>query len=317
MERSSSWSGSASLYSVILRQTVPMQILVIVLGLLLPPLAVVPLQLQRRIIDEALPAADIELLLTFVAVYVAATLLRLGIKFVVVYLRGWIAEIVARVLRTALIEARRRLRREGPPPNSLGAAISVMTAEVDPLGEFAAEALNTPLIQGGIMVSVLGFMFVAEPELAAIAIVALVTESLITPLLQHWINILTFKRIRTLRRAGHDLIESTRSEARSSLIDALREVRFTYRLRLRMNFLKALLRVTRNLIDHSAEIAVLGFGVWMVTHGETKIGVVVAFLSGLRQLRDPWSELVSFYRRLVNARVKYRLVYGLIKPAAQ
>jgi hypothetical protein len=46
----------------------------------------------------------------------------------------------------------------------------------------------------------------------------------------------------------------------------------------------------------------------MVIRGETELGVVVAFLSALRQIQGPWGELLDFYRRLADAQVKYRLV---------
>ena len=40
--------------------------------------------------------------------------------------------------------------------------LKLETGEVDPLGEFAAEAINTPLIQGATLVAVIGFMFVCS-----------------------------------------------------------------------------------------------------------------------------------------------------------
>ena len=66
--------------------------------------------------------------------------------------------------------------------------------------------------------------------------------------------------------------------------------------------------IGRNLIDHTADIAVIVMGATLVIRGETEIGVIVAFLSGLREVRGPWGELVSFYRRLADAWVKYALV---------
>lgn len=307
------WRGSATVYSVILRQTWPLQGLVIGLGLLLPPLAVLPLEIQRRVVDIAIPGKDLEFLAWLAAAYLAVVLVQGAIKFVVIYLRRWIAEIVTRVLRVALVDKRRR-QSDRSALQTLGSATSIMAGEVEPIGGFAAEALNTPLIQGGTLLAVFGYMLATEAALAAVGIVALISEALITPIIQHWINLLTYRRIRALRRAGHDLIEATRPGERHALIDSLGEIRLTYRLRLRMNRLKAGLKVIRNLIDSVAEIAVLVIGAWMVTTGATELGVVVAFMTALRRVREPWSELVSFYRRLADARVKYRLIYGQIRP---
>lgn len=311
----SRWSPGPSVYSVILRPTWPLQAAALALGLLLPALAVVPLDLQRRIIDDAIPSADMGLLGTLAAIYVAAIGLRAGLKFAVHVLRGRIAAVVERVLRVTLISARRRARgREGT--RSLGAATSVMTAEVEPIGGFAAEALTTPMIQGATLLAVAGFMLANDLRLAAIGIAALATEAVITPVIQHWINMLTFWRIRALRRAGHHVISAAHRGAGRALVPALHEVRRTYRLRLAMVRLKAALKVLRNLIDNLAEIAVLGVGAAMVAAGETQIGVVVAFLAALRRVREPWSELVTFYRSFADARVKYRLVRAQLLPEA-
>ena len=143
---------------------------------------------------------------------------------------------------------------------------------------------------------------------------ALAAEVVITPILQHRINRLSWRRIRTLRRAGRNVVEGSAEDGDGHVVASLHEIRRSYRLRMRMNRLKALLKVTRNLIDNVAELGVLVIGAWMVMQGRTEIGVVVAFLTGLRTMRGPWSELVNFYRRLSDARVKYRLVYGVIRP---
>ncbi len=230
-----------------------------------------------------------------------------GLKSVIAFFRGWIAEVVTRTLRDQLIKAQRR-RKAAQAQASLGDITSGLTAEVDPIGAFAAEALNTPLIQGGVLLGVFGFMLVAETELAVIAGAAFVAEATATPILQFYINKLTCRRIQSLRRMGRDVIRARGASRRAHFIDSLSLARIVYRIRLQMNLLKALLKFVRSLIAHTADVAVLTYGAWLIMNGKTQIGVIVAFLSALREARDPWKELVSFYRRWSDARVKYRLV---------
>jgi len=45
-------------------------------------------------------------------------------------------------------------------------------------------------------------------------------------------------------------------------------------------------------------------GGWFVMQG----GTVVAFISGLSKINDPWNDLITFFRDMTNARVKYRLI---------
>ncbi|HML09345.1 MAG TPA: hypothetical protein VK432_00690 [Stellaceae bacterium] len=42
------------------------------------------------------------------------------------------------------------------------------------------------------------------------------------------------------------------------------------------------------------------------------VGTVVAFISGLTKVNDPWNDLVTFLRDMTNARVKYRLIAGVV-----
>ncbi|MEM7498570.1 MAG: ABC transporter ATP-binding protein [Pseudomonadota bacterium] len=305
--RPRAWPKSHSLYTLILRQTLWLQGTVIALGLMLPALAVLPLDLQRRIIDEAIPAQDLDLLGWFALIYAGAVLGRITLKFAIFYLRGWIAEIVARVMRVALIDAQRR-RGSARAHASLGPATSVLTAEVDPLGGFASEAISTPLIQGGTLLGVIGYMAITEPRLAAIGYGSLALEAILTPIIQTRINRLTHERIATLRLAGGEMIAAAEPTEHRHLVTTLHGVRRTYIIRLRQNTLKAALKALRKLLERGADIAVLAVGALLVMQGEIGLGLVVAFLSGLREVRGPWSELVSFYRRLTDAQVKYLLV---------
>ena len=213
------WTGGISMYSLIARQTARLQAATIVLGLLLPPLAVVPLEVQRRIIDDAIPAGDIGEVTSLAAVLAGAVLAAALIRGLLHYLQGWIVEIVTRILRVSLVSAQRR-RPAARARSELGAVTAVMAAEVEPLGDFAAEAINTPLVQGGTLVSVLGYMFVTEPRLAVIGGAALAAEGVLTPLMQERINLLTGERIVRLRRAGLDLIESTEPGRHRALVPA-------------------------------------------------------------------------------------------------
>ena len=307
MRRKSGWTGRTSLYSLLVGQTLGLQIAAIALGLTLPLIAVVPLRLQERVIDDAIPAADVALILQLAAIYVATVLLSAVVKFLVSYTRSWIAEIVSRIIRVAMVEAQRH--RKGPTAtHTLGTVTSVITGEVEDLGAFAAEALNTPLIEGGTMISLLGFIAYSRTDLAMIGVAAMVFQAVLTPLVQSHINRLTRKRIKALRRAGLDMIEAAVPGRHIQIVEALREIRHTYRLRLRMNLMKALLKVANNLIMNAASIAVLTYGGWLVIKGEMGIGLIVAFLSGLSQISDHWGELLDFYRRYTDARVKYGLV---------
>ena len=52
-------------------------------------------------------------------------------------------------------------------------------------------------------------------------------------------------------------------------------------------------------------------GGYLVLQGQTELGTIVAFLSGLDRINDPWNELVNFYREWSVTEVKYALIKDL------
>jgi ABC-type bacteriocin/lantibiotic exporter with double-glycine peptidase domain len=160
------------------------------------------------------------------------------------------------------------------------------------------------------MIGVAGFMFVSEPWLAAIGLGTMAIQGVVVPVVRHRINLMSRRRVNAVRRANADMIAAVEMDDPAGYRHALREVRLGYRLRLRMNVFKAGLKAFLKLSDNLAVIVVLGVGGMMVMQGETTLGIIVAFLEGLRRVRQPWDALVSFYRTFADAQIKYRLVLG-------
>lgn len=315
MKSASYWTGRTSIYSLILGRTFKLQIAILVMGLGLPFLAVIPLHLQQQLIDDTIPSRNLQRIVLMAGEYGAVVLATGVLKFLVAYLRGLVQEIVDRVLRVAIVEAQRR-RSAADATQSLGTVTSVITAEVEDLGAFASEALNTPLIEGGTLISLMGFVAYSDMRLAAIGLGALLFQAVITPTMQSRINRLTRKRIKALRHAGLSMIDNANSGTESLIITALQDVRRTYRLRIRMNVLKALTKVMNNLVLNIATILILTYGGWLVIQGQVSIGLVVAFVTGLQQIGDHWGELLDYYRRYTDAQIKFVLVAHAAAPGA-
>ena len=62
-----------------------------------------------------------------------------------------------------------------------------------------------------------------------------------------------------------------------------------------------------NLMHHLAVAAVLCVGGWLALEGRVEIGTVVAMVSGLGKLNDPWGDVVNWAREYSVVSVKYRL----------
>jgi len=78
-----------------------------------------------------------------------------------------------------------------------------------------------------------------------------------------------------------------------------------FKLKFSMNFLMNL--------THQLGIAViLCVGGWFVVNGKTEVGTVVAFVSGLTTVKDPWGDLVAWFQNLMVTSAKYQLISEVV-----
>ena len=86
----------------------------------------------------------------------------------------------------------------------------------------------------------------------------------------------------------------------------------------------AVILATAKLGGHLAERlgqpAVLGallVGGWSVYTEQLEIGGVVAFISGISRITDPWGDLVNYFRDVNITQVKFRLLSEAVNQQAR
>lgn len=304
-----------SVYSYILQHTKRGQVLVIGLTLAILPLAPVPLEIQRRILDEAIANKDAELLVRLALFYVGALLLAAGLKFLMKLQREYIAAGLVHSLRGSLYHCIYTVT----PPSHLtqtgdqideGAVVAMLTGEAQKLGGFAGSAFSGPLLQIGTLIVVLGYMFWIEPLVASIALALYSPQFLIVPFAQMRMNALTKDTALTVRELGgfivdnaeHALVGREPPQQYLSLTDRILDLR--RRFALTKNGMKAL----NNLLIALGPFGVTVYGGYLVINGETEIGVILAFVSGLERLGGPIRELINLYRDVAFARIRYGML---------
>jgi ABC-type bacteriocin/lantibiotic exporter with double-glycine peptidase domain len=72
-----------------------------------------------------------------------------------------------------------------------------------------------------------------------------------------------------------------------------------------------------NLCSHLQIVSALLIGGWWVYTDRLQIGGVVAFISGISRLNDPWGDLVNYFRDLTITQVKYRLLANSVNELAR
>ena len=301
IRRSGDDSPASSVWGFVWRMTGRAQIGVTCLAAIAMIVSLAPIELQRRMIDDALPEGDAELLLLLGAVYLAMILLLQLLKFIVGMTTGWLAESTSAYVRAHLWGL-----RSGQGSKDIS---SVMLTEVDALAGFAGNAPSQFIANVTMLLGALGYMFWVEPLVALAGLCLIAPQAAFTPLVQRRLNIYVSTRLRLLRRFSASL------EKGADLQEAEIQSRLRNLFKARMAFLwwKFLMKATLNALNAAAPLGVILVGGWMAIEGDTTVGVIVAFVGGFSRLGDPIRQLIAFYREAAEASVRHDLLASWMK----
>ena len=289
------------------------QLLLLALTVSVFLIEVVPLELQRRIVDNLVKDRPYDRVILLCAVYAGVVLVQGGTKLGLNVYRGWVGERATRELRHRIHSVIEAPLTSSPAAEAQGIAVSMIVAEVEPIGGFVGESVSEPLLQGGILASVLAYLIHIDPWMALGAFALFIPQFFFVPLMQAAVNRRAGARIRILRQLGIGVIDQTNGHFRADdqRIDRVFSLDMgIFRLKFTMNFLM-------NLCSHLQIVSALLIGGWWVHTDRLEIGGVVAFISGISRLNDPWGDLVNYFRDLTVTQVKYRLLASAVNELAE
>ena len=302
-----------SVFRYVLATSAPHQLLLVALTASVFLLEIVPLELQRRIVNDLVKDRPYQWVITLCAVYAGVVLVQGGTKLVLNVYRAWVGERAIRGLRHRIHSVIEAPPTSSPAAEAQGIAVSMIVAEVEPIGGFIGESVSEPLLQGGILASVLAYLIHIDPWMALGAFALFVPQFFFVPLMQAAVNWRAGARIRILRQLGIGVIDQTDGHFRADdqRIDRVFSLDMgIFRLKFTMNFLM-------NLCSHLQIVSALLIGGWWVHTDRLEIGGVVAFISGISRLNDPWGDLVNYFRDLTVTQVKYRLLANALNELAR
>lgn len=273
------------------------QVAVALLAICVSLVGLAPLELHRRIIDDAIVGADAGLLVTLALIYLLVTVAQQALKLVLRLAQAWLGESAISYTRTHLLGL---ITTRGHAPEAAGERVAVLTSEIDQLGGFVGEGPSSAAANLATLAGVLGYTFWVEPRIALIGLVLLIPQVVIVPLMQRKVNRLTAERLRRLRAFGRHV--SNLAGPQSDEIGAI------YRNRLLIHLWKGAMKAVLNLANHLAPLGILLWGGVMVIEGETTLGVLIAFTAGFERMAAPARELIGFYRKAQQAGVQHIMI---------
>ena len=133
------------------------QIALVALTVITFLLEIVPLELQRRVVNNLVKERPFQLVIILCAAYAGAVLIQGATKLGLNIYRGWVSENATRDLRRHVIGYSRSAQVDAPA-EARGIGAAMIVAEVEPVGGCVGTSISEPLLQAGILQSVLGYI---------------------------------------------------------------------------------------------------------------------------------------------------------------
>lgn len=294
----------------VLQQSGLHQVALALLSIAVFALSAVPLELQRRIVNDAIASGAVRTIFLLALAYAGVALLEQALKLALNIYRAWVSETAVRALRRTLHVQRATAAATASSPDATGVEIAMIVDEAQPIGGFVGISLSEPLLQGGILASVIGYMIYLEPWMAALCPLFFLPQLVFVPLMQWAINRRAEARIRTMRDVSSGIagavVDSLDVPAEGRRIDRV------FALNMGIYKFKYSMNLAMNLMYYFSVAAALGVGGWFAVEGRIEVGSVVAIVSGLGKLNDPWGDFVNWARELSVVGVKYRLFADVV-----
>jgi ABC-type multidrug transport system fused ATPase/permease subunit len=275
---------------------------------------VFPLEMQKRIVNQAIGLGRVNLLFLYCGLYLAAVLLASGIKFVINVIQTHLGQQTLARLRKELYEHILTLPMGFFRRTSSGMVVSSLVTEVVSAGELVGQAIAVPVNNILTLLAFTGYMFYLNPLLAGLSLVMYPLILFSVPALQRRANIENKNRVDATRIMSSKIGETISGihEVHGNGSYHIENRRFgemadrLYRIRVRWNIYRYAIKVLNNLFQNMGPFILFIVGGYLAIMGRFDLGALVAFLSAYEKLYDPWKELIDYYQTYQDASVSYR-----------
>ncbi|MBX2886284.1 MAG: ATP-binding cassette domain-containing protein, partial [Granulosicoccus sp.] len=325
------------LFSYIFKYSKKEQINLILLTLLAFPFYYFSLNLPKIIINDAINGSNFPIntslgignfsipfgqfeqvpyLIILCFLFLFLVIVNSGIKLVINIYRGVMGERMLRRIRLALIERIMKFPLLRFRDTSQGELVSMVSQETEPLGGFIGDAISIPFYQGGLLLTVLLFMFVQDWKLGLAAIALYPLQIWFIPRLQKQVNLLNQQRTFRVRKLAEYLGEvvSGISEVHVNGNKPFFTDHFSkllgriFNIRVQIFKKKFFIKFLNSAIAQLTPFLFFLIGGLLVIKGDMSVGSLVAAIAAYKDLSPSWKELLTWYQRQADARLKFDIL---------
>lgn len=273
----------------------------------------VPIEMQKRIVDEGIMGRNADLLVTYSAIYLIAFLLASSLKYAINALQTIIGQKTLARMRREMLGHILRLPYGFFRNTQSGAVVATLLTELATAGDFIGVALAVPATNILTLLAFGVYLFWLNPLLAAVSFSIYPVVVVLIPRLQKRVNHHNRQRVDATREVSGKIGEMMTGlhEIKIGNAYAYEEDRFgrlvnrLCDIRIIWNLYRFAVKVANNLLTNFGRFLIFAVGGYLALKGQLAIGSLVAFISAQEKLYDPWKELIQFYQAYQTASVTY------------
>ncbi|MCM2284922.1 MAG: ABC transporter ATP-binding protein/permease [Desulfobacula sp.] len=307
-----------TLSSWIMEGNLKLQILLVVIILITVAIRVVPLEMQQRIVNEAINLRKLDLLVLYCGIYLLAVVSASLLKLIINLIQTRISEKVTAEMRKQLYHHILNIGldffRTTPP----GTVVNSLLNELNIPGNYVGMAIAVPLINIVTLLAFAGYLIVLNPLLGVVSFALYPIMLYIIPLLQRRVNRDNKERLNASRILSSKIVESVsgihevqangafeiENHKYDKIVDDLMDIR------IRWTLYKYAIKIISNFFVNLGPFLIFIIGGYLAINGQLGLGALVAFLSAQEKLYDPWKELIEFYQVYQDGSINYYKTMG-------
>lgn len=303
-----------SLPSWIRSSNLKLQALLLLVILITVFARVIPLEMQKRIVNEAIRFGEIQLLFLYCGFYLAAVVVATGLKYLISALQNLIGERALADMRKALYHHILTLPLNFFRKTQPGLVVSSLITELASAGNFVGMSIGVPVASILTLFAFAGYLIWLNPLLAGISLSIYPMVLILLPRLQHQANKANKRRVDTTRTLSGKIGEAISGihEIHGNGSYRIENHRYgkmiekLYKIRIVWNLYKFSVKSVNNFFANLSPFLVFIVGGYLAIKGRLDLGALVAFISAQEKIYDPWKELIAFYQVYQDASVRYK-----------
>ncbi len=302
-----------SLFYWVFKDNLKLQIILLFIIIAVVFARVIPLEMQKRIINDSIALQNIKGLFLYCGIYIVAITIASGLKLAINYLQAVIGERAITTMRKELYQHILTLPLGFFRTTQPGMVVASLMSELSTAGTFAGMAFAVPVTNILTLLAFAGYLLWLNPKLAGATLLIYPIAVFVIPFLQKKANEANKKRVDLSRTTSNQIAESISAINEIQIHGAYNQEgrKFNFlaeqlqKIRIRWSLFRFGIKTTNNYFIGLGPFVIFIYGGYLVMHGQLALGAMVAFLSAQEKLFDPWKELIDFYQTYQDASVGY------------